>query len=166
MYIPLDNELIEIGRQETAIRLRNYDRLQLPTDCSSGAYSREQRQFVGVLGEVAFRVGCGDPPKGPWSKTGLDGGSDYTIPDGRTVQVMTACGAVCRFCYYPDFKPLKADVIVQARFVAEPVGVVLLGAISRKNFNAIARPRFIGDKEYMSVYVSEMLWLQLPDDPV
>jgi hypothetical protein len=166
MFIKLSAELVEVGRQETAVRLRNYDRLQLPTDCSSGKYSREQRQFIGVLGEVAFRVACDDPPRKAWSKSGLDGGSDYTMDDGRTVQIMTACGNVCRFCYFPEFKPLKADIIVQGRFIAKPVGVVFMGAISLEHFNAIAKFRPIGNKEYMSVYVHQMMSLEDPDDPI
>lgn len=152
-FVPISDGMLQIAIEETAVRLRNYDLLRLPTDLSSGSMTREQRQLGGTLGECALRILDGNPPTGPWS-TGLDGGCDYVI-NGQRINIMTAMGG-CRYCYHPDFKPLNCDVIVQAQLCLKPLGVRFLGKIDLGTFNRLKIRRKIGAREYWSVLVDQM----------
>ena len=162
--VPITYELMELALAEMRERVRAYRLMGLATDCTDGDLTREQRQLIGVLGELALRVFCGkyavfelaELTRGVKFGRGLDGGVDYWH-NGKTIQIMTSASPRCEYCYHPEFKPLKAHWIVQASWDPGPREVRLLGAITRRRFAALKFPRQVGSKMFESVRVDQML---------
>jgi hypothetical protein len=153
--VPLPDPVWAVTVQETKNRLRCYDALDLPTDMTDGNFTRPQRQLVGTGGESANRCAHGDPPTAPWSN-GLDGGVDYTLPNGVTIQVITSCRPNPEHCYYPKFKPLRADLIVRAAMTGYRE-FTLIGVIARTEFLRLEKPTRIGSKFYPAILTSAMM---------
>ena len=148
--------LQQVQEDETQQRLRWYDKAGLPTDRSSGPYTREEVHGAGVGLEIVFRAfAFNDPPVAAWG-TGLDGGTDYVIPDGRSVNVMCAMRPGPNWCYNPRFKPIKAALICQGCKINNTT-FQLLGIISSKRYFELCRPTLIGRATYPAIPISEML---------
>jgi hypothetical protein len=155
MKVPLPDPVWAVTVQETKNRILRYDELGLTTDRTNGNKTRWEYQLNGTSGESAHRCSVGDPPTAPWSN-GLDGGVDYTLPDGRTVQVMTGARLYTPcLCYYPRFKPLKADLIVKA-VMSGYHEVTLLGVITRAEFLRLEKPTLIGSAIYPAIPLEAM----------